>query len=70
MASENKDFAHQVDFTPLECHSFICYHNEVLIVLVMQNTIPEKDNRYESNRNIIHPKYESIALAVYYGHVI
>ncbi len=49
-------------------HSFV-YHNEVLIVLLMQNKIPEKNKRYESNRNI-HPKYERLSLAVYSHHVI
>ncbi len=48
--------------------SFV-YHDVVLIVLVMQNTTSEKNKKlYESIRNIIHPKYERLPLAVYSSH--
>ncbi len=35
---------------------------------ISPNLIPEKNKRYESNRNRIHPKYERLALAVYSHH--
>ncbi len=44
-------------------HSFV-YHNVDLMVLDIQNTIPEKNKIYESNRNRIYPNYERLPLAV------